>query len=54
MSVEHPLREGRESRYGEPPTMPDIDPRVPGAPQERPDWWPDWWQLGHDDEDSER
>jgi len=43
MSDEHPLAEGRQSRYGEPPTMPDIDPTVAGAPQERPDWWPDWW-----------
>lgn len=40
----HPDRRGRVSRYGEPPTMPDIDPRAPGAPRERPEWWPEWWR----------
>jgi len=45
MSDEHPLVEGRVSRYGEPPTMPDIDASVAGAPQERPSWWPDWWLV---------
>jgi len=37
----HPLAEARVSRYGEPPTAPDIDSTVAGAPRERPDWWPD-------------
>lgn len=42
--LEHPILEGRESRYGEPPSMPDIDPRKPGAPHWRPAWWPVWWR----------
>jgi len=45
MTAKHPLAEARVSRYGEPPTMPDIDPTVPGAPQDRPAWWPEWWKL---------
>jgi hypothetical protein len=40
----HPLAEGRVSRYGEPPTMPDIDPRREDAPHWRPIWWPIWWR----------
>jgi hypothetical protein len=34
----HPEAEGRVSRYGEAPTMPDIDPAHPDAPRERPRW----------------
>jgi len=45
MTDEHPLLEARVSRYGEAPTAPDIDPDVPGAPRERPDWWPDPAEL---------
>jgi hypothetical protein len=48
--TDHPLAEARVNRYGEPPTMPDIDPDAPGAPRERPAWWPRWWEL----EDLER
>jgi len=44
-AAKHPIAEARVSRYGEPPTMPDIDPTVPGAPHERPAWWPEWWKL---------
>ena len=34
--------------YGEPPTMPDIDPNHPDAPRERPRWWVLWWLIGGD------
>jgi len=40
----HPRAEGRVSRYGEPPSMPDIDPAAPRAPLWRPSWWPYWWR----------
>jgi len=50
----HPLARARVSRYGEPPTMPDIDPDAPGAPQERPEWWPEWWRLAEREREYER
>jgi hypothetical protein len=48
MTARHPLAEARVTRYGEPPTMPDIDPDVDGAPRDRPEWWPEWWELRAD------
>lgn len=44
MTADHPEPEGRITRYGEPPTMPDIDRDHPDAPRSRPRWWPKWWR----------